>query len=114
MSPSLAALRALVRTYPSALVGYSGGVDSALLAVVLRQELGRERMLGAGGRSAAYPLGPWGAAGTGGGANGGGTLRYSAGRARHARTRGPRLSRESDQPMLLLQDRAVAPARPGG
>src|SRR5207249_7053510 len=40
-----AQLRALVRTYPSALVGYSGGVDSALLAVVLRQELGRERML---------------------------------------------------------------------
>src|SRR2546426_3720008 len=37
-----AQLRALVRTYPSALVGYSGGVDSALLAVVLRQELGRE------------------------------------------------------------------------
>src|SRR2546427_13280622 len=40
-----AQLRALVRTYPSALVGYSGGVDSALLAVVLRQELGRARML---------------------------------------------------------------------
>ena len=37
------ALRALVRTYPSVLLGYSGGVDSALLAVVLRQELGRDR-----------------------------------------------------------------------
>lgn len=48
-------LRALVREFPSALLGYSGGVDSALLAVVLRQELGRERMLAAIGRSASYP-----------------------------------------------------------
>jgi uncharacterized protein len=48
-------LRALVRTFPSALIGYSGGVDSALLAVVLRQELGRDRMLAAIGRSASYP-----------------------------------------------------------
>src|SRR5438874_7614239 len=58
----LATLRALVRTYPSALVGYSGGVDSALLAVVLRQELGRERMLAVIGRSASYPLAQWEAA----------------------------------------------------
>jgi uncharacterized protein len=48
-------LRALVRTYPSALLGYSGGVDSALLAVVLRQELGKERMLAAIGRSDPIP-----------------------------------------------------------
>src|SRR2546429_929913 len=54
-----AQLRALVRTYPSALVGYSGGVDSALLAVVLRQELGRERMLAGVGRRASYPAAPW-------------------------------------------------------
>src|SRR3989475_2823383 len=54
-----AQLRALVRTYPSALVGYSGGVDSALLAVVLRQELGRERMLAGVGRSASYPVAQW-------------------------------------------------------
>src|SRR2546422_10890346 len=54
-----ATLRALVRTYPSALVGYSGGVDSALLAVVLRQELGRERMLAGVGRRASHPAGPW-------------------------------------------------------
>src|SRR5205814_1729915 len=47
------------RTYPSALVGYSGGVDSALLAVVLRQELGRERMLAGVGRSASYPAAQW-------------------------------------------------------
>jgi uncharacterized protein len=52
-------LRALVRTYPSVLLGYSGGVDSALLAVVLRQELGRDRMLAAIGRSASYPDAQW-------------------------------------------------------
>jgi uncharacterized protein len=55
-------LRALVRTYSSALLGYSGGVDSALLAVVLRQELGKDRMLGAIGRSASYPEAQWRAA----------------------------------------------------
>src|SRR2546428_7462941 len=55
----LATLRALVRTYPSALVGYSGGVYSALLAVVLRQELGREGMLAGVGRSASYPTAQW-------------------------------------------------------
>ena len=55
----VATLRALVRTYPSALVGYSGGVDSALLAVVLRQELGRDRMLAGVGRSASYPTAQW-------------------------------------------------------
>ena len=55
-------LRALVRTYPSALLGYSGGVDSALLAVVLREELGPDRMLAAIGRSASYPEAQWRAA----------------------------------------------------
>src|SRR6184192_4181838 len=54
-----ARLRALVRTYPSALVAYSGGVDSALLAVVLRQEVGRERMVAGVGRSASYPAAQW-------------------------------------------------------
>ena len=53
------ALRALVRTYPSVLLGYSGGVDSAFLAVVLRQELGKDRMLAAIGRSASYPDAQW-------------------------------------------------------
>ena len=53
------ALRALVRTYPSVLLGYSGGVDSALLAVVLRQELGKSRMLAAIGRSDSYPEAQW-------------------------------------------------------
>ncbi len=55
-------LRALVRTYPSALVAYSGGVDSALLAVVVRQELGRDRMVAAVGRSDSYPEAQWAAA----------------------------------------------------
>src|SRR4030081_2565335 len=52
-------LRALIREFPSVLLGYSGGVDSALLAVVVRQELGRDRMLAAIGRSASYPDEQW-------------------------------------------------------
>jgi pyridinium-3,5-biscarboxylic acid mononucleotide sulfurtransferase len=56
VAAKLAALRTLVRSFGSALVGYSGGVDSALLAVVLRQELGRERMVAVIGRSASLPL----------------------------------------------------------
>src|SRR5256712_13956725 len=54
-----ARLRALVRTFPSALVGYSGGVDSALLAVLPRQELGPDRMVAGGGRSGSHPAAPW-------------------------------------------------------
>src|SRR5213593_5069985 len=53
------ALRRLAGTFPSVLLGYSGGVDSAFLAVVLRQELGRERMMAAIGRSASYPDAQW-------------------------------------------------------
>src|SRR5689334_2520641 len=59
VSGSLPALRALARGIPSTLLGYSGGVDSALLAVVLRQELGRERMVAAVGRSPSYPAAQW-------------------------------------------------------
>src|SRR2546429_174152 len=59
VSGSLPALRALARGIRSALVGYSGGVDSALLAVVLRQELGRERVVAAVGRSPSYPAAQW-------------------------------------------------------
>lgn len=51
MSDRLNALRTEVRQLASALVGFSGGVDSALLAVVARQELGRDRMLAAVGLS---------------------------------------------------------------
>ena len=54
MTAGLSLLRRQVEAIPSALLGYSGGVDSALLAVVLRQELGRERLLAAIGRSASY------------------------------------------------------------
>src|SRR2546425_2129295 len=61
-APALRQLRSLVRTFPSALLGYSGGVDSACLAVVLRQELGRTRMLAVIGRSASYPEAQWVAA----------------------------------------------------
>ncbi len=57
--PALAPVRALVREFPSALLGYSGGVDSSLLAVVLRQELGRDRVLAVIGRSASYPEAQW-------------------------------------------------------
>lgn len=39
----------------SVLVGYSGGVDSAYLAVVAREALGRERVLAVLGRSASVP-----------------------------------------------------------
>src|SRR3989442_1162096 len=53
-------LRELIRTFSSALLGYSGGVDSSVLAVVLRQERGgvreprpgRAAGRGAGGRAA--------------------------------------------------------------
>jgi len=62
VSSRAAQLRTLIRTFPSALLGYSGGVDSAVLAVVLRQELGRGRMLAAIGRSASYPEAQWRAA----------------------------------------------------
>lgn len=62
MSSLLPALRELVRGFPSALLGYSGGVDSALLAVVLRQALGAGRMVAAIGRSASYPEAQWAAA----------------------------------------------------
>src|SRR6266705_378405 len=58
----LARLRSLVGTFSPALLGYSGGVDSACVAVVLRQELGRDRMLAVIGRSASYPVAQWEAA----------------------------------------------------
>lgn len=62
MSERLDRLRATVRQVESALVGFSGGVDSSLLAVVLRQELGPLRMLAAVGRSPAVAGDQWEAA----------------------------------------------------
>ena len=44
-----------LRTFESAVLGYSGGVDSALLAVAATRVLGSERFLAVIGRSASYP-----------------------------------------------------------
>ena len=49
------ALVATIRPYRSVLVGYSGGVDSTLVAVAARTALGRESVLAVIGRSASYP-----------------------------------------------------------
>jgi uncharacterized protein len=49
--PSLEALESVLSDYRSVLVGYSGGVDSALVAVVGRRVLGPERSLAAIGIS---------------------------------------------------------------
>jgi uncharacterized protein len=48
-------LRDYLCRFDRALLGYSGGVDSALLAVVGRQALGKHRFLAVIGRSASYP-----------------------------------------------------------
>jgi uncharacterized protein len=59
MTDRLDTLRRVVREFPSALIGFSGGVDSALLAVVAREELGSDRMLAALGRSASVAADQW-------------------------------------------------------
>jgi len=51
--PPPSPLERILSEYPSVLVGYSGGVDSSLVAVVARQVLGRNRSLAAIGMSAA-------------------------------------------------------------
>ena len=48
-------LRTHLTTLGRVVLGYSGGVDSGLLAVVGRQTLGRDRFLAVTGRSASYP-----------------------------------------------------------
>jgi pyridinium-3,5-biscarboxylic acid mononucleotide sulfurtransferase len=52
---ALDTLRRHIRQFDRALLGYSGGVDSALLAVVGRQALDPDRFLAVIGRSASYP-----------------------------------------------------------
>lgn len=47
------------RAQGSILVGFSGGVDSAYLACVVREALGGERTLAVIGRSASYPAVQW-------------------------------------------------------
>ena len=47
------------RGYGSALIGFSGGVDSAYLACVAVDALGHDRVLAVIGRSASYPAEQW-------------------------------------------------------
>ncbi len=53
------ALVAWFRARRSALIGFSGGVDSAYLACVALDALGAERVLAVIGRSASYPEAQW-------------------------------------------------------
>jgi uncharacterized protein len=53
------ALLAWFRARGSAVIGFSGGVDSAYLAVVALEALGHDRVLAVIGRSASYPLEQW-------------------------------------------------------
>jgi uncharacterized protein len=55
----LARLEAHLGSCGRVLLGYSGGVDSALLAVVATRVLGPGRFLAAIGRSASYPEAQW-------------------------------------------------------
>jgi len=50
-----AALAAILRACGSAVIGYSGGVDSVYLAAVALEVLGPARVLAVTGRSASYP-----------------------------------------------------------
>jgi uncharacterized protein len=53
------ALIAWLRGHGSALIGFSGGVDSAYLACVALDALGPEHVLAVIGRSASYPMEQW-------------------------------------------------------
>ncbi len=57
--PQLAELRDHLRTLGRVVLGYSGGVDSAFLAVVATDTLGPDRFLAVIGRSASYPAAQW-------------------------------------------------------
>src|SRR5690606_13817521 len=54
-SPDIAALASHLDGLGRVLLGYSGGVDSALLAVVATRALGAQRFLAVIGRSDSYP-----------------------------------------------------------
>jgi len=54
-----AQLVAWFRSHGSALIGYSGGVDSAYLACVALEAVGAEHVLAVIGRSASFPLEQW-------------------------------------------------------
>ena len=56
------ALAAWLRGVGRVVIGYSGGVDSAYLAVVARRTLGADDTLAIIGRSASYPAEQWAAA----------------------------------------------------
>lgn len=53
------ALHGWFAAHGSALVGFSGGVDSAFLAVVAREAVGADRTLAVIGISASYPAAQW-------------------------------------------------------
>ena len=57
-----ASLEAWLRARARIAIGYSGGVDSAYLAVVAREVLGADNVLAIIGRSASYPAAQWEAA----------------------------------------------------
>jgi len=57
--PRVASLERWFAGVDRALLGYSGGVDSALLAVVGRRTLGPDRFLAATATSASYPDAQW-------------------------------------------------------
>src|SRR6478672_589071 len=56
------ALAAWFKTHGRVAIGFSGGVDSAYLAVVARKTLGSDGVLAIIGRSASYPAAQWAAA----------------------------------------------------
>jgi uncharacterized protein len=57
--PPLALLEEHLARLGRALLGYSGGVDSGLLAVAGRRALGPDRFLAVIGKSASYPAAQW-------------------------------------------------------